>query len=157
MRIPSLILSLLIFCLPTSLCAQAAASSFAAQKGTLPAPISGNFTVQNPYGSYRVGGIELGSKGIFLRGKSGCHARNIYEGKVSAIYQFDSGYCVIVRHGTYLSVYHNLEEPNVKVGQTVKKEANLGRVARNALDERILHFQLRQEREPLNPLQWLKL
>lgn len=134
-----------------------AQSGFVAAKGSLPAPLTGGYTLQRGYGTHVVGGVELGSKGIFIKGKSGCHARAIFEGKVSAVYKFDSGYCVVLRHGSYLTVYARLEDVDVKVGQTVKALASLGKVGRNDKDERVLHFQLRQEREPLNPCSWLKL
>lgn len=136
---------------------QGSSTDFAAAKGTLPAPISGSYKVSKAFGTNVVGGIELGSKGIFLTGKNGCHARAVYDGKVAAVYEFESGYAVVLRHGSYLTVYARLEEVLVRQGQSIKALTNLGKVGRDAKGDRVLHFQLRQEREVLNPSQWLKL
>ncbi len=132
------------------------AATFAEAKGTLPSPMSGSCKVLRGYGTHVVAGLEIGSKGIYLQGKSGHHARAVFDGKVSAVYKYDTGYCVILRHGSYLTVYARLESVNVKKGQAVKALANLGKVGHDAEGRHVLHFQIRQEREPLNPTAWIK-
>ncbi len=142
--------------LPSGLFAQNEPTGFATEKGNLPVPITGQYKLIKPFGTNVVGGIELGSKGVYVRGKSGCQARAVYGGKVAAVYEFDTGYCVVIRHGSYLTVYARLEDVSVKQGHMVKPLANLGKVARDASGERVLHFQVRQEREALNPSLWVK-
>ena len=151
-------LAALLVALPLALAAQvtAPAPAFASAKGTLPVPITGQYTLAAPFGSNVVAGLEIGSKGCLIRGKGTSQARAVYEGKVSAVYQFETGYCVILRHGTYLTVYARLEDVSVRQGQTVKALASLGRVAPDENGQRTLHFQIRQEREPLNPAAWVK-
>ena len=147
---------LLLAALPLLASAQLPAQTFTSAKGDLPVPITGQYKLLRPYGTHVVSGIEVGNKGCYIRGKGSCHARAVFEGKVSAVYEFETGYCVVLRHGSYLTVYARLEEVSVRQGQTVKALAGLGKVGHDAQGERTLHFQIRQEREPLNPVQWVK-
>lgn len=64
---------------------------------------------------------------------------------------------MIVRHGTYLSVYCNLSSVSVSAGQKVSTRQSLGRIFSDPNDggRTILHFQLRKETAKLNPEQWL--
>lgn len=149
-------LLLFLAALPFMLYGQSSAPSFAAAKGTLPVPITGQYRLLSGFGTHVVAGLEMGSSGVYVRGKGSCHARAVYEGSVTAVYQFDSGYCVVLRHGSYLTVYACLEDTDVKQGQRVKALATIGRVGRSGGDERVLHFQVRHEREPLNPALWVK-
>ena len=58
---------------------------------------------------------------------------------------------VMVRHGSYISVYCNLSSVNVRRGQKVSIRQSLGRVGQ----DNILQFQLRKETVKLNPENWL--
>ena len=58
---------------------------------------------------------------------------------------------VLVRHGAYISVYCNLKSVSVSKGQKVSTRQSLGVVGR----DNILQFQLRRERDKLNPEVWL--
>ena len=58
---------------------------------------------------------------------------------------------VLVRHGSYISVYCNLASVSVSRGQKVSVRQVLGTVGK----DNILQFQLRKERAKLNPEQWL--
>ena len=58
---------------------------------------------------------------------------------------------VMVRHGSYISVYCNLASVNVHRGQRVSTRQSLGRVG----TDNILQFQLRKETSKLNPEHWL--
>jgi septal ring factor EnvC (AmiA/AmiB activator) len=62
-----------------------------------------------------------------------------------------------VRHGNYLSVYCQLDKINVKSGDKVKAGDILGEIAEDASGHTRLLFQLRQEKQKLNPTQWIKL
>ena len=58
---------------------------------------------------------------------------------------------VMVRHGSYISVYCNLASVSVHKGQRVSTRQTLGRVGQDD----ILQFQLRRETAKLNPESWL--
>ncbi len=132
--------------------------SFQANKGRLPMPITGSYFISAHYGQYNVEGlrgVQLDNKGINITGQPGAQARSVFAGEVTAIFSLSGMHNVIVRHGSYMSVYCNLASCAVKRGQKVSARQLLGRVATDASGNCTLHFQLRREREKLNPEPWL--
>lgn len=132
--------------------------SFQANKGRLPMPITGSYFISAHYGQYNVEGlrgVQLENKGINITGQQGAQARSVFAGEVTAIFSLGGMHNVIVRHGSYMSVYCNLANCAVKRGQKVSARQLLGRVATDASGNCTLHFQLRREREKLNPEPWL--
>lgn len=132
--------------------------SFQANKGRLPMPITGSYFISAHYGQYNVEGlrgVQLDNKGINITGQQGAQARSVFAGEVTAIFSLGGMHNVIVRHGSYMSVYCNLASCAVKRGQKVSARQLLGRVATDASGNCTLHFQLRREREKLNPEPWL--
>lgn len=127
---------------------------FEANKGRLPMPITGSYRIVSHFGQYNVEGLKnvtLDNKGINILGSSGCQARTIYDGEVSAVFGFSGSMVVMVRHGAYISVYCNLRSVNVSKGQKVSTRQTLGAVGA----DNILQFQLRRETAKLNPEAWL--
>lgn len=135
------------------------AGSFERNKGILPIPITGPYVIVNHYGQYAVSGLKnvvLDNKGIDIRGKSGAQARAIFDGEVSAIFQHNGLSNVLVRHGSYISVYCNLSSVSIKKGSKVKTKTPLGTIHTDENGNAVLHFQLRRETTKLNPELWLK-
>ena len=133
-------------------------SSFEKNKGILPVPITGPYVVVGHYGQYQVKGlrnVKLDNKGMDIKGKAGAQARAIFDGEVSAIFSLGGFSNVIVRHGSYISVYCNLSTVRVKKGSLVRARDVLGEIHTNAEGETILHFQLRKETVKLNPELWI--
>lgn len=129
-------------------------NGFEANKGRLPMPITGTYRVISHYGQYNVeglSGVTLDNKGINILGTSGCRARAIYNGEVSAVFGFGGTMVVMVRHGAFISVYCNLSSVRVHKGEKVATRQALGDVA----SDHILQFQLRKETSKLNPETWL--
>lgn len=132
--------------------------SFEQNKGKLPVPITGQYMLGNRFGVYNVPGlknVQLDNKGTNYIGRSGARARAIFEGTVTAIFQFDGATNVLVRHGSYISVYCNLSSVIVKKGQKVQARDILGTVKSDESGNCVLHFQLRKETAKLNPEQWI--
>lgn len=132
--------------------------SFERNKGKLPVPITGKYMVSGRFGTYNVPGLKnvrLDSKGINYIGRSGAKARAVFDGEVTAVFQFGGTMNVLVRHGSYISVYCNLSSVQVKNGQSVRAREVLGNVANDGSDNCVLHFQLRKERTKLNPELWI--
>lgn len=134
--------------------------SFTANRGKLPMPISGPYIVTSHYGQYDVEGlrnVKLDNKGIDIQGKPGAQARAIFDGKVAAVFQLNGLFNVLIRHGNYISVYCNLASASVKSGDTVTTKQAIGQVFSDGADNgrTVLHFQLRKEKEKLNPEPWL--
>lgn len=129
-------------------------NGFEANKGRLPMPITGGYRVVSHFGQYNVAGLKgvtLDNKGINIMGGSGCKARAIYDGEVSAVLSYAGTVVVMLRHGAYISVYSNLSSASVSRGQKVSTRQILGTVG----PDHILQFQLRKERAKLNPEAWL--
>ena len=127
---------------------------FEANRGRLPMPITGAYKVVSHFGQYNVSGLKgvtLDNKGINIQGNSGCSARAIYDGEVSAVFGYAGSMVVMLRHGTFISVYANLKSVSVSRGQKVKPRQVLGAVG----TDNILQFQLRKETSKLNPEVWL--
>jgi len=129
-------------------------SNFESNKGRLPIPATGTYRIVSHYGQYNVEGLRgvtLDNKGINIKVNPGAQARAIFNGEVSAVYRADGQYLVMVRHGSYISIYGNLHSVNVHRGQQVSTRQTLGTVDSG----NILHFQLRREMTKLNPEVWL--
>lgn len=128
---------------------------FESNKGRLPMPITGAYKIVSRFGQNTVEGLKnvtLDNKGINIMGKPGCMARSIYDGEVSAVFGFSGTMVVMVRHGSYISVYCNLKSVSVTKGQKVTTGQALGSIA----NDNILQFQLRKETAKLNPEPWLR-
>lgn len=125
-------------------------------KGRLPVPITGPYRIERRFGLNRVSStVVLDNKGVNYMGQSGAHARSIFDGEVSAVFQLGALKNVLVRHGSYISVYCNLSSTIVVRGQKVKARDILGTVAADESGSYILHFQLRKETAKLNPEAWI--
>lgn len=128
--------------------------SFESNRGRLPMPVSGSYRIVSHFGQYNVEGLKdvrLDNKGINILGGPGAVVRSIFDGEVSAVFSFGGTTGVMVRHGSYISVYCNLGSVSVRKGQKVSTRQAIGTVGR----DNILQFQLRRERAKLNPEAWL--
>lgn len=131
---------------------------FERNKGNLPIPVTGPYVIVGRYGQYQVEGlrnVRLDNKGIDIKAKSGAMARTIFDGEVTAVFQYNGLANVLVRHGSYISVYCNLESVIVKQGSQLKTRDVIGQINTDADGNTVLHFQLRKEKEKLNPELWI--
>jgi len=134
-------------------------SNFTSNKGRLPMPVTGGYNIVRHFGNYNVQGLRnvtLNSKGIDIRAQRGANARAIFDGEVSSIFQYGSVYIVMLRHGSYISVYSGLKSVSVRKGQKVKTRDTLGSIGTDADGHYTLHFQLRKESTLLNPEHWVR-
>lgn len=133
--------------------------SFTSNKGRLPMPITGSYQVVGHYGKYSppgLSGVVLENKGIDIRGQQGAQARAIFDGEVSKVFHYSGQYIVMVRHGSYISVYSGLSSVSVSQGQKVSTKGILGTVGSNSEGNYVLQFQLRNESARLNPELWVR-
>lgn len=134
--------------------------SFVSNRGKLPVPVTGPYIITSHYGEYTVPGlrgVKLDNKGIDIQAKPGAQARAVFNGKVAAVFQLNGLFNILVRHGAYISVYCNLSSASVKADDVVKTGQTLGPIFSDGADggRTVLHFQLRKEKEKLNPELWL--
>ena len=134
--------------------------SFESNKGKLPMPITGAYLVVGEYGVQNVAGmkdVKQNNLGIDIQGQEGAQARAVFDGTVSSIFQQGKGQIgVLIRHGSYISVYCNLSETRLKKGDKVKTSDIVGNVQTSEDGTPILHFQLHKESTRLNPSDWLR-
>ena len=134
--------------------------SFESNKGKLPMPITGAYLVVGEYGVQNVAGmkdVKQNNLGIDIQGQEGAQARAVFDGTVSSIFQQGKGQIgVLIRHGSYISVYCNLSETRLKKGDKVKTSDIVGNVQTSDDGTPVLHFQLHKESTRLNPSDWLR-
>ncbi len=147
---------------PRKAVAAPAASNFEEAKGKLPMPVSGPALIVGDFGRHRhkdFEKVELMNNGIDIETNEGASALAVYPGTVSMIIVMD-GYhnVVLVRHGEYLTVYAGIGSLAVRKGQEVKAGDSLGTIYSDPLDNgrTRLHFEVRHEKEKLNPGEWLR-
>jgi septal ring factor EnvC (AmiA/AmiB activator) len=141
-----------------TLAEQSLNGTFVQNKGKLPVPITGQYRISGRFGQYNVPGLKnvtLDNKGVNYVGRPGARARSIFDGEVTAVFQFAGSKNVLVRHGSYISVYCNLSSVIVKKGQKLKARDIIGTIAKDELGDCVLHFQLRKETTKLNPEAWI--
>lgn len=137
-------------------------ANFAAAKGHLPAPVEGRYSIVSQFGTNEhpeLSKIKVDNLGIDLQAQPGAHALAVFDGIVSSIFRLDAfNNVIIVRHGEYLTVYAGLKTLAVKKGDTIKTLQPLGTIYSDPDDDHrtILHFEIRREKEKLNPKLWLK-
>jgi septal ring factor EnvC (AmiA/AmiB activator) len=132
--------------------------TFEQNRGRLPVPITGQYMIGNRFGTYNVPGlknVQLENKGTNYVGRPGARARSIFAGEVTAVFQFGGSRNVLIRHGSYISVYCNLSSVTVSKGQKVNAKDIIGTVADDGTGKCVLHFQLRKETAKLNPESWI--
>ncbi len=134
--------------------------SFESNRGRLPMPITGPYLVVGEYGVHNVAGmkdVKQNNLGLDIQGNMGAQARAVFDGTVSSIFQQGKGQIgVLIRHGSYISVYCNLSDTRLKTGAKVKTGDAIGNIQTSEDGNPILHFQLHKESTRLNPSLWLK-
>lgn len=131
--------------------------SFTNNRGRLPVPITGEYMIGARFGANTSGHahVTLNNKGTNYVGRAGARARSVFDGEVTRVVSFGDTKIVLVRHGSYISVYTNLSSVIVRKGQKVKARDLLGTVANDGTGQYVLHFQLRKEKQLLNPESWI--
>lgn len=141
---------------------RALSGSFESNRGRLLFPVRGRYTIVKGFGRQKhpdLPNVVTDNPGIDIAASEGAKARSIFEGTVSGIFSQD-GYnkVVMVRHGSYISIYANLSSINVRMGEKVRANQDLGTIYRDPEygNKPVLHFELRRERAKLNPMQWIR-
>jgi len=98
------------------------------------------------------------SKGLDISGKAGDPVRAAADGKV--VYTGDSlrgyGNLVIIKHNNnYLTAYAHNRRILVKEGQSVKRGAQIAEMGNSDSDAVKLHFEVRMQGTPVEPLNYL--
>jgi len=134
--------------------------NFYENKGKLPWPvekgiITSHFGVhQHPVLKY----VTEENKGIEITSSGRTIARSIFKGEVSAISAISgANMTVIIRHGSYLTVYSNLINVKVKKGDKVEIKQEVGEIYSDPGSDNnsILKFMIFEQKNALDPEQWI--
>jgi len=101
---------------------------------------------------------EGGNKGIDIAGKMGDQVVAVGDGHVTnannALRGY--GYLIVIKHsGNFITVYAHNSKLLVKDGQTVTKGQKIAEMGNTDADQVKLHFEVRQQGKPVDPLQYL--
>lgn len=133
-------------------------SEFGQNKGGLPWPVSYGY-ISEPFGKHkhpRIKNISTENNGVNIATRDGEYVKCVFEGKVSAVLQVPGmKNSVLMKHGSYYTVYANLDDVEVKTGQELKRGERLGIVKRDAKGLTEFHFEIWKGSIKLNPEPWL--
>ena len=134
-------------------------TKFGQNKGRLPWP------VQRGLITYKYGiqphpvlkGIKEKKNGVGISTTQGSLARSIFDGKVTNILPLSgNNSAIMVKHGEYITVYVNIKDVMVTVGQTVKAKQEIGVIYTNPDDKRTtLELQVWKGTTLQNPINWI--
>ena len=135
------------------------AASFESNKGKLPWPVTSGI-VTKKYGKSAhptQSKVTVMNNGIDITTEQGSNALCVFDGQVSTVFNTGSTNVVMVRHGTYFTLYANLDKVFVKSGDKVKTGEKLGLIHTGATDNvTTLHFEVWNDKNNTNPEIWLK-
>ena len=131
---------------------------FVSNKGRLPWPVDKG-TVVSRFGANShpvLSNITTQNSGVDISTYKGAHARAVYEGTVQAVMSISgNGKSVLVKHGSYFSVYTNLSSVSVSKGDVVKRGQSLGIIYTSGDGETVMNFQVWSGTTKQNPALWV--
>ncbi len=139
---------------------QIVSDKFEANKGKLPWPIERG-VITGTFGEHEhpvLKGIKVKNDGVYISTTQGSTARTIFDGVVSKIISIPGkNKAIIIRHGDFLTVYSNLKDVTVNVGDKVKAKQKIGTIFTDNDDDNktILELQIWQGTLKQNPETWL--
>jgi septal ring factor EnvC (AmiA/AmiB activator) len=134
-------------------------NDFAKNQGMLPWPTQKGL-VTGKYGEHDhpdFKSVKIRNDGVYISTSKGEYARTVFKGTISRVFSIPGeNYTVIIKHGMYYTLYHNLTDVRVKAGQTVETKEIIGKVYTNEnTRETTLYFQVWKETERNDPELWL--
>lgn len=130
-------------------------------KGKLPWPVKHGIVLSyfgeqsHPF----LKGVKVKNDGIEISTLQGAAAYVVFDGLVKKVVAIPgANNAVLVAHGDFYTLYSNLTQVKVKVGDHVKIGQEIGSIYTNTTDNNltILHFQVWHSDKKLNPMTWLK-
>jgi septal ring factor EnvC (AmiA/AmiB activator) len=134
-------------------------NDFIKNKGRLPWPTERG-VITDHFGEHEhpvMKNVNVRNNGIDITSIANAKARAVFNGDVSKVFTIKgANTTVIIRHGNFYTVYHNLKNVTVRIGDKVTTKQNIGDIYTNTKSgETILHFELWKEMEKQNPEEWL--
>ncbi len=139
--------------------AKALSESFAGNQGKLPWPVERGI-IMSHFGKHEheiLDKVVVNNNGVDIKTQPGASVRAVFEGTVKAVL-FNPAFqkAVLINHGEYFTVYSNLDEVNVKIGDKVKTKQVIGKVYTNTEEDKTeVHLEIWKNTDKLNPESWL--
>lgn len=139
--------------------AKALAANFSSNKGSLPWPVEKG-VVTRRYGSKQhpqLPNVTTFSSGVEITTEKGAKARAVFDGVVFQIQQLKgANKAVYIRHGSFITIYNNIENVLVKKGDKVSTKQEIGTIFTNNLNGKtVLKFLIYQNSTRMNPADWV--
>ncbi len=139
---------------------KALSGGFSNNRGKFPWPVQRGLITdhfgEHPHAVLKY--VTVRNAGVDITTQAHSKVRSIFKGEVTKVVAIPGGnIAVIIRHGSYLTVYSNLSEVFVKAGQHVEGKEDIGSVYTDQNDDNkcVLKFQLWHENTKLDPEAWL--
>ncbi|KPL10341.1 hypothetical protein AMJ71_03400 [candidate division TA06 bacterium SM1_40] len=136
-----------------------AIGSFGETPGTLPWPVQGEIISSFGMKKHPKYGTSTRNNGVDIRAPLGTPVRCVADGLVAYADRFlGYGKLILVEHGDGVyTLYGHLDQIGVTVGEVLAKGDVVGTVGdTGSLEGPKLHFEVRQEGAPVDPLSWLQ-
>lgn len=132
-------------------------NAFAASKRRLPWPVQSGF-ISDRFGVKQhpvLSGVMINNNGIDIQTSTNATVRAVFGGEVKDISNIPGlGNVVLIQHGEYFTVYANLKQTFLTVGQKVLAKETIGTAGESGgVTE--MNFQVWHNSEHLNPENWL--
>lgn len=135
-------------------------ASFGDNRGKLPWPVERGI-ITSHFGLQQhpvLKNVTEDNIGIEITSSGATKTRAVFKGEVVRVFAISgANMAVILRHGKYLTVYQNLVNVKVKIGDNVVLGQELGDVFIDNGDggKSVLKFMVYEEKKKLDPEQWL--
>ncbi len=135
-------------------------NDFVNNKGRLPWPVDNGY-ISVGFGTHAhatLKGIKTTNNGVNIAVRKGSGARAIFGGTVKAIFSVPGMEKVIlINHGEYYSVYANLQNVSVKIGDKIEAKQAIGQVFTNDEEDKSeIHIEIYKQKQMQNPELWLR-
>lgn len=135
-------------------------NDFEKNRGRLPWPVERGL-ITSSFGVHDhpvFKGTKVNNIGIEITAGTKLKARSVFNGKVMSVFGISGGnMAVIIRHGTYLTVYQNVVNVVVKPGDNVVTKQVIGDVFSDPGEggKSTLKFMIYQEKTKMDPEAWI--
>ncbi len=138
---------------------QQLSNSFASNRGKLPWPVAKGI-ISERFGVHPhplMPNIDINNNGVDISTSAGSLTRAVFDGEVKAVVNMPgAGQFILIRHGEFLTIYSNLKDVYVKVGDKVKTKQNIGSIVYDEDDSKtLLHFEVWKGQTKMDPEDWL--
>ncbi len=133
--------------------------TFKADKGHLPWPVKKG-VVSLTFGVHNhpvLKHVKIKNNGVNIATVKGSVARAVFPGEVVNVVRItNTNIAIILKHGSYFTVYSGLDKVLVKNNQQVTQQQALGIIHTNLQGKTELHFEVWHDKDLQNPAYWLR-